>query len=293
MYYLKRVIVVLEHQKYREAFWQLGQTLQKQNIELVCQDIHIQKISTCDRQKEHRGGVIPTREYAEAILYLTDKASYAESLIQQGCAVLAFLHEENASQDFGTIRYACEKPQELDATYMEGVYRRYKRIPWDILETDRCYVRETTVEDVDAFYKIYKEPEITRYTEGLLPDREQQIQYFQDYIDKYYGFYELGIWTIIEKSTGDIIGRAGLSYREGFEEPELGFVIGLPWQGKGFAKEVCRAILQYGREEWGFDKVAAFVSPQNTPSLQLCQKLGMKRIGEVTIDSQNYCYMSL
>ena len=106
-------------------------------------------------------------------LWITDQGQRAQELLRQGCPVLAWLHEDNRDQDFSGVRYACENLEELDWDYMEKVYRRYMGIPWDILTTDRCLVRETCAEDLDAFYEIYAETSVTKYTERLYPERAQ------------------------------------------------------------------------------------------------------------------------
>lgn len=233
----------------------------------------------------------------EGVLWLTDNAAWASGLAEKGEAVLYYLHPaeecgggEEAERErlSACIRYACEKPEELEISFLEGVYRRYKGIPWEICETERCLIRETTVEDVAAFYEIYKEPEITRYMENLYEDPEKERAYIRDYIDKIYGFYDFGIWTVTLKGSGQVIGRAGLTYREGYGEPELGFVIGVPWQKKGFASEVCRAVLDYGRENYGFDRVQAFVRPGNRASVKLCEKLGFVRREELVMEGTEY-----
>ncbi len=224
----------------------------------------------------------------QACLWLTDKADWANFLVDRGQAVLAFLHEENRLQNFSKIQYACENPSELDAGYLDRVYRRYRSLPWDILDTKRCYIRETTEADVPLFYEIYKEPEITRYMEKLFPEMEQELQYIKDYREKIYDFYGFGVWTVLKKDTGEVIGRAGLSYREGYEEPELGFIIGVPWQRQGYAEEVCRAILAYGREEYAFETVQALVMPENLASAHLCEKLGFCKTGQVELGGKRY-----
>ena len=81
-----------------------------------------------------------------------------------------------------------------------------------------------------------------------------------------------------------VIGRAGFSNREGHEDPELGFVIGVPWQKKGLATEVCTALLQYGKEELGFDRVQMLVMPENRVSLRLAEKLGFHRQDRMTLE---------
>lgn len=210
------------------------------------------------------------------VLYITDDPKIAEELKSQGEAVLIYLHEGNQEQDFVGFLYAVEDPDNLDPEYAVKVYQRMKGLPWDILQTERCLVRETTPEDVEDFFRIYSAPEITRYMENLYPEPEQEKQYIRDYIKKIYTFYEFGVWTVIQRNSGAVIGRAGFAYREGYEEPELGFIIGVPWQRKGYAEEVCRAILEYGWERLEFTRVQAMVEPGNEASLRLCEKLGFE-----------------
>lgn len=218
----------------------------------------------------------------DGVLWITDQGQRAQELLRFDCPVLAWLHEHNRDQDFSGVRYACENLEELDWDYMEKVYRRYMGIPWDILTTDRCLVRETRAEDLDALYEIYTEPSVTQYTEGLYSEREQEEAYLKGYTENMYYFYNYGVWTICDKITGQVIGRAGFSNREGYEDPELGFVIGVPWQRQGYATEVCKALLEYGKEELGFERVQMLVMPENRVSLRLAEKLGFHRQDRMT-----------
>ena len=353
MFYLKKVIAIIENSLYRKAIEKLGQSLKQQGMEVLCffvedmglsavtaervldsawqavkiseamdvEEMYIEEIDEYDIEgveKESSGyDVEEDKNYEVAeidkgketlcksngkckafkkkvsCLWMTDMSEMVSVLRHLNYPVLALLHEENRSQDFSAASYACEDPENLDARYMDRVYRRYKRLPWDIMETERCLIRETTVEDVDAFYEIYSEPSITLYTEGLFAEPEQEEKYINDYIDCVYSFYNLGVWTILKKDTNEIIGRAGLSYRDGYEEPELGFVIGCPWQRKGYAEEVCRAILEYGREEFEFTEVQAFVRTENKASLALCRKLDMQPAREVEISGEKHLCMKI
>lgn len=228
---------------------------------------------------------------AEAGLYVTDDAETAWELRREGKAVLIYLHPGNADRDFSGFLYAVEDPEELEDGYVDRVYRRLAGLPWNILATDRCLVRETTPGDVDAFYEIYSHPAITEYMEGLYPEIEQERQYVREYIERVYTFFGFGVWTVVERESGAVIGRAGISYREGFEDPELGFIIGVPWQGRGYAGEVCRAILAYAREELGFKQIQALVETQNRVSLALCEKLGFWRQATVVMKNKEYYHL--
>lgn len=224
----------------------------------------------------------------EKKLYITDDRALADRLREAGEAVAVYLHEGNRAQDFGAFPYAVEEPEALETECAEKIYRRLKGLPWKILETERCVIRETTEEDVDSFYRIYSHPDITKYMESLYPEVEQEKRYVREYIEKVYGFYEFGVWTVLEKERGEVIGRAGFSYREGYDTPEIGYIIGVPWQRHGYAEEVCRAILEYGRRELGFERVQALVETENEPSLILCDRLGFVAVEELWINGRGY-----
>ncbi len=213
-------------------------------------------------------------------LYVTDRAEVYAALRKQGCYVLPCLNENNRGESFPGAFYAVENPEEMDRKSYDLAYRRLAGLPWEILATERLIVRETTVEDVDSFYRIYAEPSITEYMENLLADRDEEIAYTKDYIEKVYAFYGYGMWTVLEKESGEVVGRAGITWREGYQLPELGFVFGVPWQGRGYAWEVCRAILVYAREELLMKRVQTLVRPGNERSLRLCEKLGFVAAGE-------------
>lgn len=215
-------------------------------------------------------------EKKEELLLLTDSPEWFSLLYDRGLYVLAVYHPGNRGGAFPQARYAVEDLLALEYTSYDEAYRRMAHLPWNILETERLKVRESTLEDVDDFYEIYQEPSITYYMEDLFPQKEAETAYMKAYIDQIYGFYGYGLWTVIHKESGKVIGRAGLSLREGYEMPELGFVIAVPFQGKGYGYEVCRAILGYAGEVLEFQEIQALVDEKNLASLGLLQKLGFE-----------------
>ena len=226
--------------------------------------------------------------FGKDILYITDESEIYASLRKKGCYVLPYLHGSSRCEAFPGAAWLIEDMEEMNRESLELVYRRLAGLPWDILETGRCRVRETTVEDVDSFYQIYAEPSVTAYMENLFADREEEIAYTKDYIEKVYAFYGYGMWTVLEKEEGAVIGRVGIIWREGYDLPELGFVIGVPWQRKGYAFEVCEAVLCYAKEELSMEQVQALVRPGNEKSLRLCEKLGFVRSGETEADGERH-----
>lgn len=212
----------------------------------------------------------------EETLIITDEPETAGRLLEQGNYVVILYHEQNRGQNFPSARYGIEDLFQLEYQSYKEAYQRLAGLPWEILQTDRLLVRESTLEDVDEFYRIYKEPAITLYMEDLYKDRDAELAYMKAYIDQIYGFYGYGLWTVILKETGQVIGRAGLSVREGYDLPELGFLIDVSYQKQGYGYEVCTAILKYAREELEFEKVQALADTRNVISLHLLEKLGFR-----------------
>ncbi|MBR5799397.1 MAG: GNAT family N-acetyltransferase [Lachnospiraceae bacterium] len=221
-------------------------------------------------------------------LFLTDDAETYKWLNGKKYPASVFYHEGNKDVYFEGAPYALENVAELSGRAYEEAYRRLVGLPWDIMETERLKVRESTVADVPEFYRIYGQEGITRYMDDLLTDADEEKAYMEDYIRQFYGFYGFGMWTVIYKETGQVIGRAGLSLREGYELPELGFVIAPSYQGKGLAYEVCRGILKYAREELLFDQVQAFAEAENEASVNLLKKLGFAFVNREKLKDKEY-----
>ena len=247
-------------------------------------------VVSCDEDcllKKH-GSICAADQEEPDTLYITDSSMQYRIWQRYGKYILPYRHQWNQEDVFNGAEYMIERLEEVDYEVVDMAYRRLAGIPWEIFKTERCIVRETIVEDVDSLYGIYGEPAITQYMEDLYEDRDEEIAYIRDYRRRMYGFYGYGIWSILSRQDGQVIGRAGISWREEFDVPELGFVIGVPWQRQGYAYEVCSAILQYAWKEIGFKQIQALVMEHNEKSAALCRKLGFEDKGITVLENVRY-----
>ena len=60
---------------------------------------------------------------------------------------------------------------------------------------------------------------------------------------------------------------------------ELGYWIGVPWWGKGYATEAARAVVRYGFDELGLHKIHAHYLTRNPASGKVLERVGMRREG--------------
>ena len=79
------------------------------------------------------------------ILYLTDNLAFLRALLAKGEKAAAILTEENRHEDFTGLPYAVEQIEEMEPEDFVRLYRRLAGLPWEILETKRCRLREMTV----------------------------------------------------------------------------------------------------------------------------------------------------
>ena len=128
------------------------------------------------------------------------------------------------------------------------------------------------------------EPSVTLYTEDLFENREDELAYTESYIKNQYGFFGYGLWIVEETDTGRVVGRAGISNREGYDEAELGYVIEKERQNRGYATEICRAIVEYAGSVLMMQGLNCFVQKENLPSISLCLRLGFEYLEDTAIN---------
>jgi RimJ/RimL family protein N-acetyltransferase len=76
---------------------------------------------------------------------------------------------------------------------------------------------------------------------------------------------------------GDLIGAVG--YIEGEEGAEIGYWIGKPWWGHGFATEAARALVDHCFDAGGIRRLTCGHFVDNPASARVIAKLGFRRIG--------------
>ena len=72
---------------------------------------------------------------------------------------------------------------------------------------------------------------------------------------------------------------------------EIGYVIQKNKQQKGYATEVCQAIMQYAFQTLGKEKIIARVNPANSASIRLLQKLGFMKTDEYDRQTNERIYI--
>ena len=79
---------------------------------------------------------------------------------------------------------------------------------------------------------------------------------------------------------GALIGSAGLRDIDPEHlQAELGFWIGKEWWGQGYAREAAEAVIQFGFESLGLNRICAHHMARNPAAGKVLQALGMRQEG--------------
>jgi [ribosomal protein S5]-alanine N-acetyltransferase len=81
------------------------------------------------------------------------------------------------------------------------------------------------------------------------------------------------------RSDGRQIGGVGLRIDDQHKHAELGYWLGVPYWGQGYATEAAREILRYGFEDLGLHRIFASHFKHNPASGRILLKLGMRHEG--------------
>lgn len=206
------------------------------------------------------------------------------------------ISETKKTTEFDQAWIIVEGFDEVDYDFLLKCYQRAKNLPWKILETERCYLRELTLDDLDALYAIYAKPGVTDYMEDLF-NRVEEEEYQRAYISNMYRYYGYGMWLVCKKENDTIIGRAGLEHRDYHDEYELemGYLITPEEQRKGYATEVCKALMTYAKENLDFSRINCLIDVDNTISKHMIERLGFDLCEKMMINGDEmdryiYCF---
>ncbi|MBL8093348.1 MAG: GNAT family N-acetyltransferase [Anaerolineales bacterium] len=155
-----------------------------------------------------------------------------------------------------------------------------------IFETERLVLRRLVIEDLDALYELYRDPEIRRYfPEGTLDLKSTRAE-LEWFLNGHPRHPELGLWATIHKPTGAFIGRCGLLpwMIEGRLEIEIAYLLGRPYWRQGLGSEVARGLVRYGFDRLGLKRLIALIDADNLASVRTAERAGLRFERDLVLD---------
>lgn len=152
-----------------------------------------------------------------------------------------------------------------------------------ILDTARLSLRQLVESDAAFLLRLLNEPSFIRNIgdRGVrtLADAERYLREgaIASYRTRGYGIY---LVELVE--SGEPIGICGLLRRDYLEAADIGFAFLPEFWSRGYASESAAAVLAFAFESLGLPRVLAIVSPGNTGSIRVLEKLGLRYRGMIT-----------
>jgi ribosomal-protein-alanine N-acetyltransferase len=144
------------------------------------------------------------------------------------------------------------------------------------LETKRLRVRPYSEADIPELLPLIGTREVAATTLRIAhPYTEQDARAFLE-LAKEAGKMWLAITLL---SDGRQIGGIGMRIEEQHRHAELGYWLGVPYWGQGYATEAGREMIRYGFEELDLHRIFATHFAHNPASGNILRKLGMRHEG--------------
>jgi [ribosomal protein S5]-alanine N-acetyltransferase len=160
-----------------------------------------------------------------------------------------------------------------------------------ILETTRLVLRELVPEDTESLAQVLSDPETMHYYPAALNRR--QVEEWIERNRRRYTDDGVGLWAMVLKSTGEVIGDCGITRQQvdGESLYEIGYHLRRDLWKQGLATEAAKACREWGFANLPADRLISLIRPENLPSRRVAERNGMTIWKEVQWRGlQHYVY---
>jgi [ribosomal protein S5]-alanine N-acetyltransferase len=148
------------------------------------------------------------------------------------------------------------------------------------LRTARLLLRSFKDEDVPALVRLAGANEIAATTLNIPhPYTNDDARSFLAKANEDFHAGRSVTFAISISPGGELCGAVGLNLADAHMRAELGYWIGVPFWGKGFATEAARAAVAFGFEALRLHRIYAHHFSGNTASQRVLEKIGMRQEG--------------
>ncbi len=150
-------------------------------------------------------------------------------------------------------------------------------VPIPTLETERLRLRPFTFDDEAAVFALVSDPEIARFVRFEAHRTPAETRAFLELVIEHYRRSDPFAWAIVRREDERLIGSCGFVSKDAQRtSAEIGYWLGKPYWGKGYAVEAARALVRFGFEQMNLERVEAKCFVENRAGQRVIEKLGMK-----------------
>jgi ribosomal-protein-alanine N-acetyltransferase len=146
-----------------------------------------------------------------------------------------------------------------------------------VFESPRLVGRRLEPEDREAMLAVYGDAAAMRWVGDGTPLTPEECDRWLTVTADNYRQRGYGMFALVERATGAVVGFAGLVHPGGQAEAEIKYALLRSVWGRGYATEAARALLDYGAAAHGLEEIIATVAPDNHASQRVLARAGMRR----------------
>lgn len=149
------------------------------------------------------------------------------------------------------------------------------------LESERLILDEITAADVQALFKLFSDPVVTQYNDVQTFEQVSDAGWLVNFLKERFESKTGLRWGIRFKGEpGTLIGTCGYNvWMRHNNCAEIGYDLMPQHWSQGIMTEALVEMLRFGFEEMGLNRAEADVTPDNTASVRLLEKLGFEEEG--------------
>ena len=146
-----------------------------------------------------------------------------------------------------------------------------------VVETTRLTLRRLTLEDARFILGLLNEPSFLE----LIGDKgvrtlDDARRYLETGPLASYERHGFGLYLVELKETSAPIGICGLIQRDSLDDVDIGFAFTPENWSRGYAFESASAVLDFGFDVLGLERIVAITSRDNEPSIKVLERLGLR-----------------
>ncbi|PZO33774.1 MAG: N-acetyltransferase [Alphaproteobacteria bacterium] len=141
-----------------------------------------------------------------------------------------------------------------------------------VIETARLILRPPAMEDFPRWADFQADTETTRYIGG--PRATAEVWRSMMSVAGSWALTGVGFFSLIEKSSGQWLGRIGPWHPHGWPGTEVGWSLHADAMGRGYALEAAIASMDYAVDVLGWTDIVHSIDPENVASAKLAARLG-------------------
>jgi [ribosomal protein S5]-alanine N-acetyltransferase len=160
------------------------------------------------------------------------------------------------------------------------------------LETERLILRPMLQTDFEALHLIFTDAKVMAAFNHPVFTGEQMQRWLQRNLD-HQNEFGYGLFSVILKETGELIGECGLEQMEDQEAAELGYDLRSDFWNRGYATEAALAVRDYSFDVLCLPRLISLIRVGNLASKRVAEKVGMTLAEEFTHYGMQYWKYSL